>query len=60
MGIERELEAIRRRVRKIAKVENPPELSVHVFNEGEKNPTSGSLWELSIMIENKKENTLSK
>ena len=54
MGLERELEAIRRRVRKIAKVENPPELKVHVFNEGEKNPTSGSLWELSIMIENKK------
>jgi hypothetical protein len=54
MGIERELEAIRRRVRKIAKVENPPELSVHVFNEGEKNPTSGSPWELSIMIEKKR------
>ena len=54
MGIERELEAIRRRVRKIAKVENPPELSVHVFNEGETNPTSGSPWELSIMIEKKR------
>ena len=53
MGLERELEAIRRRVRKIAKVENPPELKVHVFNEGEKNPTSGSPWELSIMVENK-------
>ena len=60
MGLERELEAIRRRVRKIAKVENPPELKVHVFNEGEKNPTSGSPWELSIMIENKKEDNLSK
>ena len=54
MGIERELEAIRRRVRKIAKVENPLELSAHVFNEGEKNPTSGSPWELSIMIEKKR------
>ena len=60
MGLERELESIRRRVRKIAKVENPPELKVHVFNEGEKNPTSGSPWELSIMIENKKEDNLSK
>ena len=54
MGLERELEAIRRRVRKIAKVENPPELSIHIFNEGEKNPTSGSPWELSIMIEKKR------
>ena len=54
MGLERELEAIRRRVRKIAKVENPPELKVHIFNEGEKNPTSGSPWELSIMVEKKR------
>ena len=54
MGLERELEAIRRRVRKIAKVENPPELKVHIFNEREKNPTSGSPWELSIMVEKKR------
>ena len=60
MGLEREIEVLRRRVRRIGKAVNPPQLSVHIFNEGEKNPTSGSLWELSIMIENKKENTLSK
>jgi len=54
MGLERELEAIRRRVRKIAKVENPPELKMHIYQEGEKNPTSGSPWELSIMIEKKR------
>ena len=27
-----------------------------LFKEGEKNPTSGSQWELSIMVESKKEN----
>jgi hypothetical protein len=54
MGLEREIEALRRRVRRVAKVENPPQLSVHVFNEGEKNPTGDSPWELSIMIEKKR------
>ena len=60
MGLERELEALRRRVKRVAPVASPPELKIHVFQEGKKNPTSGSQWELSIMIENKKENTLSK
>ena len=60
MGLERELEALRRRVKRVAPIAAPPELTVHVFKEGKKNPTSGSQWELSIMIENKKENNLSK
>ena len=54
MGLDREIEALRRRVQKIAKVENPPELKMHIYNEGEKNPTSGSQWELSIMVEKKR------
>ena len=54
MGLERELEALRRRVKRVAPIGAPPDLKLHVFQEGEKNPTSGSLWELSIMIENKK------
>ena len=54
MGLEREIEVLRRRVRRIGKAVNPPQLSVHVFNEGEKNPTGDSPWELSIMIEKKR------
>ena len=54
MGLERELEALRRRVKRVAPVKSPPELKIHVFNEGEKNPTSGSQWELSIMVEKKR------
>ena len=60
MGLERELEALRRRVKRVAPIAAPPELTVHVFKEDEKNPTSGSQWELSIMIENKKEDDLGK
>ena len=60
MGLERELEALRRRVQRVAPLKSPPELKVYVFKEGNKNPTSGSQWELSIMIENKKEDNLSK
>ena len=54
MGLDRELEAMRRRLNRIAPIKSPPELKVHVFNEGEKNPTSGSQWELSIMVEKKR------
>ena len=54
MGLERELEVLRRRVRRIGKAVNPPQLSVHIFNEGEKNPTGDSPWELSIIIEEKR------
>ena len=60
MGIDIQIDSARRRVNRLAPVLSPPELTVHVYKEGEKNPTSGSQWELSIMIENKKEDDLGK
>ena len=56
MGIDIQIDSARRRLNRLAPVLSPPELTVHVFKEGEKNPTSGSQWELSIMVESKKEN----
>ena len=56
MGIDIQIDTARRRLNRLAPVLSPPELTVHVFKEGEKNPTSGSQWELSIMVESKKEN----
>ena len=38
MGLERELEALRRRVQRVAPVASPPELKIHVFQEGKKIP----------------------
>ena len=58
MGLERELEALRRRVQKIAKVENPPELKLNIFNESDykdkKIPLAQSQWEMNIVIEEKR------
>ena len=54
MSLERELEALRRRVKRVAPIAAPPELKMHIYKEGEKNPTSGSQWELSIMVEKKR------
>ena len=53
MGLDREIEAMRRQVQ-------PPQLKFVIFNEGEKNPTSGSQWELSCMIEKKPEDWIDK
>ena len=54
MSLSAAIESAKRRARKIIKVESPPDLTVHVYNEGEKNPTGGSPWELSIMVEKKR------
>ena len=60
MGLDREIEAMRRRLNKIVPQVRPPQLKFLVFNEGEKNPTSGSQWELSCMIERKPEGWIDK
>ena len=60
MGLDREIEALRRRVQKIAKVENPPELKLNIFNESDykdkKIPLAQSQWEMNIVIEKKPDN----
>ena len=43
MGLERELEAMRRRLNRVAPIKSPPELKFNIFNESDyknkKNPT---------------------
>ena len=56
MDLTRDIDSIKRRVRKIAKAENPPELSLRIFTEEEwnnKKPTEQSQWELNLIIEDK-------
>ena len=56
-GLERELEALRRRVKRVAPLAAPPELTMNVFSEEEwnnKKPTSKSQWELNLVIEEKR------
>ena len=57
MGLHRELEAMRRRLNRIAPVKSPPELKMNIYSEEEwknKKPTSKSQWEIDLVIEEKR------
>tara|TARA_R100001015_G_C4496759_1_gene72582 strand:- start:398 stop:586 length:189 start_codon:yes stop_codon:yes gene_type:complete len=59
MGLDRELEAMRRRLNKIAPIVSPPELKMNIYSEEEwdnKKPTSKSQWEIDLVIEKKPDN----
>ena len=57
MGLERELEALRRRVKRIAPLASTPELKMNIYSEEEwnnKKPTSKSQWAIDLVIEEKR------
>ena len=60
MGLDRELEAMRRRLNRIAPLKSPPKLKFNIFNESDyknkKNPLAESQWELNLIVEEKPEN----
>ncbi len=60
MGFDRELEAMRKRLNRIAPLKSPPELKLNIFNESDyehkKIPLSQSSWELNLIIEEKPQN----
>ena len=60
MGLDRELEAMRRRLNKIAPIVSPPELKLNIFNESDykdkKIPLAQSQWEIDLVIEKKPDN----
>ena len=56
MGLERELEAMRRRLNRIAPIKSPPDLKMDILTQEEwnnKKPTEQSQWELNLIIEDK-------
>ena len=56
MGLERELEAMRRRLNRIAPIKSPPDLKMNILTQEEwnnKKPTDQSQWELNLIIEDK-------
>jgi len=56
MGLERELEAMRRRLNRIAPIKSPPDLKMNILTQQEwnnKKPTEQSQWELNLIIEDK-------
>ena len=55
MSLNREIEAQKKRLARIAPVARPPKLSVNVYKEGQGKPNLDSPWVLNLMIENKPE-----
>ena len=56
MALDREIEAMRRKLLQIAPVVAPPTLKMNVYTEEEwnnKKPTSKSQWEIDLVIESK-------
>ena len=53
MGLDRELEAMRRRLNRIAPIKSPPELKMNIYSEAEwnnKKTTSKSQWEIDLVL----------
>ena len=55
MSLNREIEAQKKRLARIAPVARPPKLSMHCYQEGQGEPKLDSPWVLNLMIENKPE-----
>ena len=56
MALDREIEAMRRKLLQIAPVVDPPTLKMNVYTQEEwnnKKPTSKSQWEIDLVIEPK-------
>ena len=57
MALDREIEAMRRKLLQMAPVVSPPTLKMNIYTEDEwnnKKPTSKSQWELNLVIEEKR------
>ena len=59
MGLERELESLKKRLRRQIPLVSTPKLKMNIFNEADykdkKIPLSSSPWELNLIIEDKPE-----
>ncbi len=56
MALDREIEAMRRKLLQIAPVVDPPTFKMNIYSEKEwnnKKPTSKSQWEIDLVIEPK-------
>ena len=52
MSMNREIEALKKRLARVAPIAKPPKLSMNVYKEGQGEPTE-SPWGLNLMVENR-------
>ena len=55
MRLNKEIEAIKKRLARVAPVASPPKLSMHIYEEGSGVEPIDSPWVLNLEIENKRE-----
>ena len=55
MSLNREIEAQKKRLARIAPVARPPKLSMNIYQEGQGEPIIDSPWVLNVLVENKPE-----
>ncbi len=51
MALDREIDALRRRISRISPLIKPPELKMHIIKPGMSEPESLSQWEMVVRIE---------
>ena len=51
MSMNREIEALKKRLARVAPIAKPPKLSMNVYQEGQGEPIE-SPWVLNLMVEN--------
>ena len=52
MSMNREIEALKKRLARVAPIAKPPNLSMNVYQEGQGEPIE-SPWVLNLMVENR-------
>ena len=52
MSMNREIEALKKRLARVAPIPKPPKLSMNVYQEGQGEPID-SPWVLNLMVENR-------
>ena len=52
MSMNREIEALKKRLARVAPIATPPKLSMNVYQEGQGEPSEAP-WVLNLMVENR-------
>jgi len=55
MSLAREIETLKKRANRVLMVETPPELGLHVYEEGGPTPRGLTRWDLALKIEQKRD-----
>ena len=55
MSLAREIESLKKRANRVLMVETPPELGLHVYEEGGPTPRGLTRWDIALKVEQKRD-----